>query len=119
MVTDAAYASEMLRSLRQISATDSVVGAYFSSPSGSFLKSSLVDAQAIYQTVGGRKGVIVVYGLSRSVAARATSAFAEAASSSIRPDEVLPGRDLPPSLPFLSGFRCRAGEGEVRHAEVS
>jgi hypothetical protein len=52
----------MTKGLRQISAGDNVVGAYMSSPTGNFFKGKLVDAQGLYQSVGGRKGVVVVYG---------------------------------------------------------
>lgn len=62
LLSDAAYSAEMIKSLKQISAADSVVGAYFSSPTGAFYKSALVDIQALYQSVGGRKGVVIVYG---------------------------------------------------------
>ena len=56
----------MLRALKQISAVDSVVGAYFSSPSGAFFKPALIDAVALYQSVGGRKGVVLVYDPTKS-----------------------------------------------------
>lgn len=64
LTADQAYATEMLRSLRQVSLVDSPVGAYFTSPTGSFFKIALVEAISVYQAVGGRKGVVLLHGMS-------------------------------------------------------
>jgi hypothetical protein len=61
-LADQAYAAEMLKSLRQTSMVDAPVGAYYTSPTGSFFKNALVEALSVYQAIGGRKGVVLLHG---------------------------------------------------------
>ncbi|KAL7411024.1 hypothetical protein BDY24DRAFT_397412 [Mrakia frigida] len=100
----ATYSAEMLRALKQISAVDSVVGAYFSSPSGAFFKPSLIDAVALYQSVGGRKGVVLVYDPTKSTqgtvslrAFRFSSNFADAYAKGKFDTQSLIAHQLTPS----------------------
>ncbi|CED84402.1 Translation initiation factor 3, subunit h (eIF-3h) [Phaffia rhodozyma] len=88
-----AYSTEMVRNLKQISAADSVVGAYFTSPVGQLFKASLVETLAIYQSVGGRKGVVLLHDPTKSIhgrtsikAYRFSAAFAEVFSAKGRLD---------------------------------
>lgn len=103
----------MLRALRQTGSVDSPVGAYFTSPTGSFFKIALVEALGVYQAVGGRKGIVLLHGASPSHdSPRPRGCRSDACSSAPVPLSPDPSKSAQGSV-SIRAFRFSAAFGDA------